>query len=410
MSSHISIVPRKCPVCLGENNKLVFRQEFSSYSEGTLMNGYDLVVCTKCGAGFSDNIPEQIAFDRYYADMSKYERNDKGGELAYGNIKFFSEITDCIEPYVKKSESIVDIGCATGGLLAELKKRGYEDLMGMDPSAVCAAIAKRLFNIHVKTLTISSLGEVDDRFDMIMLTGVLEHLHDVEKSLKSLINLLKPEGRIFFVVPDASRYHKYFSAPFQFFSMEHVNYFSPHSLSNLLQRHGLQTIFINRTVGYLGPNSVEPVLMGLFQKKSLDKIPLELTCDQETEPALEEYIKISRILESRIDTVIQEIVESQSPLLIWGTGTHTLRLLKKGNLSKANIVAFIDSNPNYQGKKLNGIPIISPNSCKDDTVRILISSQVAESDIKNYILNNLQLKNPIICLYENNHKNMVEIV
>ncbi|MEI8366731.1 MAG: class I SAM-dependent methyltransferase, partial [Parachlamydiaceae bacterium] len=147
------------------DKKLVFRQDFSSFSEGTLMNGYDVTVCRGCGAGFADNIPLQIVFDRYYAEMSKYECSEKGGKLADGRAKFFSEIADALVPFVSKSESLVDIGCATGGLLAEFKRRGFEKLQGMDPSPMCCSIAKKTFNINVIPMTISRLNEVSDRFD-----------------------------------------------------------------------------------------------------------------------------------------------------------------------------------------------------------------------------------------------------
>ena len=366
------------------------------------MNGYDLAVCRSCGAGFADNIPPQIVFDRYYAAMSKYERSENGGELSEGSSKFFAEIADAIVPFVKKSESIADIGCATGGLLAEFKRRGFDNLQGMDPSEVCCSFAKRLFDINVIPMTISRLNEVAERFDAVMLTGVLEHLQDVEKSLNLLTTLLKPGGRLFIVVPDASRYQDCFSAPFQFFSMEHVNYFAPTSLSNLMLRHGLQTMSIQRTVGYLGPNSVEPVLIGVFKQNETNTNLVGPKSDIETEPALRSYIKKSRLLEAQIASLVDECVKSQCPLLVWGAGTHTLRLLETGNLAKANILAFLDCNPNYQGKLLNGVSIIAPNQWDDPATTILISSQVAESEIKNYILHILQWKNPIICFYSDN--------
>jgi SAM-dependent methyltransferase len=402
MKSKTSIFPRNCPVCLGQDKTMVFRQEFSSFSEGSLMNGYDLTVCRSCGAGFADNIPAQTVFDSYYAAMSKYERSEMGGQLSEGSAKFYAEIADAIVPYVTNTESITDIGCATGGLLAEFKRRGFDNLQGMDPSSACCSVAKRLFEINVIPMTISRLNEVTERFDVVMLTGVLEHLRDVEESLNALIKLLKPGGRLVIVVPDASKYQESFSAPFQFFSMEHVNYFAPISLTNLMLRHGLQEMSIQRTVGYLGPNSCEPVLIGIFKRYETNKNLTGLKRDTETEPALRLYIKKSRLQEEQIEFLVDESVKSQCPLLVWGTGTHTLRLLEIGNLSKANILAFIDSNPNYQGKKLHGIPIIAPSEWDDPSATILISSQVAESEIKNHILNVLQWENPIICLYSGN--------
>jgi len=49
----------------------LFQQRFSVLSTGSLMDGYDVVICQECGFCFADNIPEQAAFDLYYREMSK---------------------------------------------------------------------------------------------------------------------------------------------------------------------------------------------------------------------------------------------------------------------------------------------------------------------------------------------------
>jgi FlaA1/EpsC-like NDP-sugar epimerase len=88
-------------------------------------------------------------------------------------------------------------------------------------------------------------------------------------------------------------------------------------------------------------------------------------------------------------------------LAVWGAGTHTLRLLETSKLGRAHIVAFIDSNPRYQGKQLRGIPIVTPREFQSADATILISSQVAESEIKAQIRNQLGWTHPTICFYEN---------
>ena len=74
---------------------------------------------------------------------------------------------------------------------------------------------------------------------------------------------------------------------------------------------------------------------------------------------MERYIQQSRALEAKIQAKIAALVDAAKPLAVWGTGTHTLRLLETSRLPQARIVAFIDSNVHYQGKTLAGVPIIS---------------------------------------------------
>jgi FlaA1/EpsC-like NDP-sugar epimerase len=109
-------------------------------------------------------------------------------------------------------------------------------------------------------------------------------------------------------------------------------------------------------------------------------------------------------LEEEIQQKIARMAGSQTPLAVWGVGTHTLRLLETSKLGTARIVAFIDSNSRYHGKTLRGIPIITPAEFQSKTATILISSQVAESEIKAQIQDHLRWPNPIVCLYETSGK------
>ena len=363
------------------------------------MEGYDVVACEKCGFAFADNIPDQPAFDAYYAAMSKYENSNRQGESSETELERFRQVADLLCPALKEIESILDVGCATGGLLAELKKRGYSNLQGIDPSPVCAEAAQKVHGINVRALPIRSANELDRKYDVIILIGVLEHLRDLNEALAVLSSLLLPDGKFYLEVPDATRYSEWFSAPFQFFSMEHVNFFSPSSISSLMAGHGFITKFTQRALRQLGPKAVEPCVAGLFEKSYSSRNQWQQ--DGETEPALRKYIESSRALDLRISETIERLALSSTPLLVWGTGTHTLRLLKTSALATANIRAFIDSNSRYHGKTLHGLPILSPEQAPTSGATVLISSHVAEEEIKHEIIDRLHWPNSVVCLYEN---------
>ena len=71
-----------------------------------------------------------------------------------------------------------------------------------------------------------------DTFDLIVLSAVLEHICDLQATLLHIRRMLSRDGLVFVSVPDASRFSKDDDAPFQHFSIEHVNYFSGTSLNN----------------------------------------------------------------------------------------------------------------------------------------------------------------------------------
>ena len=116
--------PRPCPICGSTRSRLLHSQSFEQLSEIHLLNGYDVVVCQDCGAGFADRIPPQAIFDDYYRDLSKYEYEYRGGQgTEYEELRF-RETAKTIIPHIRGRQSrILEIGCATGQLLSVLKSR-----------------------------------------------------------------------------------------------------------------------------------------------------------------------------------------------------------------------------------------------------------------------------------------------
>ncbi len=144
LGTHSAHPRRACPVCLGLDAESIFRQTFAAYSEQALMEGYDVAICEKCGGGFADGIPGQEIFDGYYRDMSKYAQPQTAGRINATEAGRFRQIVDLVSPHLPLEQRLADIGCATGGLLAEFQRRGYRNLTGFDPSLDCAETARRL--------------------------------------------------------------------------------------------------------------------------------------------------------------------------------------------------------------------------------------------------------------------------
>jgi 2-polyprenyl-3-methyl-5-hydroxy-6-metoxy-1,4-benzoquinol methylase len=75
---------------------------------------------------------------------------------------------------------------------------------------------------------------LQESFGCAILTGVIEHIYDVQKAIKNISNLLKAGGILYLEAPDASRYIDYYIVPYYYFDSEHINHFDMHSLRNLL--------------------------------------------------------------------------------------------------------------------------------------------------------------------------------
>ena len=119
----------------------------------------------------------------------------------------------------------------------------------------------------------------------------------------------------------------------------------------------------------------------------------------ESEKNLKSYRQLCTSKEKEIDLIIKKRISENSAIIVWGTGAQTLRLLANSQLKNANITAFVDSNPKYQGKTINGVLVISPNDLKNKSEAILISTRAYQQEIEYQIRNELKLSNEVIKLY-----------
>lgn len=392
---------RVCPICSATDKKLLFNQKFSEFSNESLLKSYDVVSCLICGFCYANLIPEQSEFDSYYKNLSKYENiiEDEFKESKY-DFNRFQILSSFFKDFITSNEAgILEIGCSTGMFLFQLKTRGYSNLTGVDPSPTCSVIAQKYYDINVITNNLSDFHFLENTFDCVILIGVLEHVKDLKQSINRIRKILKPKGIFFIAVPDASEYFNGSDAPFQEFSVEHINFFGPQSMDNLMFKCGFQKVAHKQVLIEVNYNTITPALMSVFSKDEQLLEVAKILKDQELVYNLELYIEKSIKHEKKITNKIQGILDSQSDIVIWGTGTQTLRLLANTKLSDAKIKAFVDSNQKYQGKTLNNIPVIAPREMMNRKEKILISTRPYQDEIAKYIINDLKLTNEIIKLY-----------
>lgn len=384
---------RFCPICSCSEKALLYKQNFNN-KVISLIENYDVVVCKNCGFVYADNIPSQADFNNYYAVMSKYEFNYKDGIASNDHVDYFIKIVNFLIPHLNDSNArILDIGCSTGGLLSIFKLNRYSNLSGIDPSPSCVKTAKELYNIEATVNNISNFN-TDEKFDLIILSAVLEHLVDFSNSMQKIRSLLKDQGLLFIEIPDAERFDLYISAPFQQFSIEHINYFSQYSIRNLLSNFSFEIIEIEQNENKL--NLVTDPDIFILSKKT-DKNNFKIIRDDICEFNIRNYINQCFKADSEIKKIIQEKLLNKNKIIVWGVGTHTQRLIGSG-LELSKILFFVDSNIRYIGKKLNGIEIKSPNDIQEE-IPILISTYSYQQEIAYQIKEVLKLNNEIIKIY-----------
>jgi SAM-dependent methyltransferase len=389
---------RACPACGGHAAESFIRQRFVLEEGHTLSNGYSVVQCAVCGFAYADVAATQADYDAYYAKLSKYDdpaTSTGSGEspLDRQRLEGTAAILDGI--LASKEARILDIGCAGGGLLAALQRSGYVNLVGADPSPACARQTReRIGEAYAGWIT--SLPPEIGTFDCIILSHVMEHVLDVAGAMTTLRPLLRPNGRVYIEVPDATRYADHIYAPYQDFNTEHINHFSPVTLDNAMSARG----FVNCGGGErLLHSSAHSFTPAIFRVYSASEIPDPLVPDTALRPAILRYMQRSAELLAAIDRRIATALAVSDELIVWGTGQLTLKLLIDSCLSKARVVAFVDSNPIHQGRLLAGAPILSPSSLGPCLQPILIGTTLHHREIARQI-EMLGLKNDIILLPE----------
>lgn len=102
----------------------------------------------------------------------------------------------------------LDYGCGEGRYI-ELLTEFFPttSIYGSDISDTALQIAQAKYS-SAKYLTMSdeSVNFADSSFDLIISIEVLEHVRDVEKSIKEISRLLKPQGMVILSTPCANKY------------------------------------------------------------------------------------------------------------------------------------------------------------------------------------------------------------
>lgn len=379
---------RVCPVCRNTSGaELLHTQEFTLPDNHLLPEKYDVITCNRCGFVYADTSALQTDYDKYYAEMSKYDMN-------YTDCKssLYIDRAAWISSFIRnRNDSIIDIGCGNGLLLRELKKLGLSDLTGVDPSEKCISDLTTQ-GIHGISSSIFSIS-INKKYDCSILSGVLEHIYDVPKLMETIKQLLKRHGLLFVCVPDASRYHNYDSIPFDYFNVEHINHFDETSLLNIGFYHGFTAIsFLKTTITLAG--TTQPMIFCVYAN---EEEPFSLWPSY-SQNCIIKYIEHTKNI-AGIKNTIDHLIETKEEIIIWGAGNFTSRMLACSGLDRCNIILIVDKDKHKQGTSIGGRRIYAPEAIlsMSSTTTILVCAAVFSDDIIAEI-KSMSINNKIIVL------------
>lgn len=390
---------RRCPICDGEQGESLHHQRLVVMDDYPLPPSFDVVSCSACGLVYNRSSATQKDYDRFYTRFSVHQTPAESidGDIPVWEVSRLENLARIVADCTRSRDSrILDVGCSSGGLLKNLASRKYSGLVGVDPSPVCVA--------HVRSKGIEAYsGGAGDLpwdigcFDLITLTGVLEHIEDVRSTVASLIRLCSPGGKILLEVPDAIRYADFLHSPFQDFNTEHINHFSLESLRNLMQQFGM-TLFREERVVISGPSGLQlPCLLAVFERVQEGPIDTPWIINDSFRRSIQRYVDGSRRMMERLNQQILDALSAAPQVIVWGTGQLAMKMLADTALKEARILAFVDANPIHAGRQIKGVPILLPRDIPAGDWPIIVASLLHADGILKLIRNS-GLANPVVVL------------
>ena len=383
-------VVRPCPICSNGSGEVLHTQRFAIPEGHPLPGSYDVVCCAKCGFVYADTPAKQEDYDQYYENFSKYEdlKTASGsGLLPWDKERSENVALELVKALPDHNCSIIDIGCANGGILSALKSSGYNNLAGMDPSSACVRYIQkecgisRAFEGGVFCPMLTDDKSLCRSFDCVILSHVIEHIYDLKKAIENVSRLLKKDGIMYVEVPDASRYSDYYIVPYYYFDCEHINHFDERSLKNLLMLNGLEFISYSKNDRKVSGRNVYPVVSVIGKKPDNKVIDKEPAADFAVKESVLKYIDKSKNAEDSIRIKLEALVKSREPVVVWGAGSFTERLLEGSLLGKCNIIAFIDNDSKKWGNNIKGVTVSSPDRVKDFAGTLVVASALFSDEI-----------------------------
>lgn len=238
---------KSCPLCESE--------DISAFLKATdhllTHESFDIYQCHSCDFRFTQDVPPPDEIGKYYqsADYISHSDTRKGlmNKLYHFGRTWMLKKKYGMVKKAAKGRKLLDIGCGTGYFPAFMKQKGYS-VAGVEKDPKARAFAEKEFGIRVYSPADFLDHKIEDKFDVISLWHVLEHLDDFDLYLDKILKQLSPGGSLVVALPNCSsldaRFYKGFWAGYDV--PRHLWHFTPATFKILTEKHGLKITKLKR--------------------------------------------------------------------------------------------------------------------------------------------------------------------
>ena len=222
-----------CPVCASRTSRLIY--EGLSCLENPGYKRYNMRVCDDCGLLYVFPRPTKEMLRLIYSDVNYREETRAVRRPEECVVEMHS--LKKIRRY-RTTGRILDIGCGAGSFLACAREFGW-DGCGVEIAEHNARFARDIHGLRVVD-SVDALNN-NEMFDVITLIAVIEHIQYPLQFLKDVTRFLRRDGLVFILTDNhRSWMHWLMRDKFPFIIPEHLQLFTPKSISIMLQRAGLE--------------------------------------------------------------------------------------------------------------------------------------------------------------------------
>lgn len=231
----MTVSVEQCPLCEERQSSLFDQRKFH---QQTVINR----LCNHCGMVFqSPRMADDELNAFYQAEYRQLYQGEAGPntrDLAIQHSRA-QGLVEFAQAVIKTGIRHLDIGCSSGLLLQGFTQAYASIPTGIEPGDAYRSYAQAS-GLTVYPSLDALLAAQPDRFDLISMAHVLEHIAEPVQYLHSLREkLLTPDGWLLLEVPNLYAHDS--------FEVAHLLAFSPHTLSQTIQQAGYRVEIIRQT-------------------------------------------------------------------------------------------------------------------------------------------------------------------
>jgi 2-polyprenyl-3-methyl-5-hydroxy-6-metoxy-1,4-benzoquinol methylase len=284
----------------------------------------------------------------------------------------------------KSSGNYLEIGIGDGVSLYQALKSGFTRVTGYEFSESYSDTYQYLNDMgaSIEFQNIYNL-KTKEKYDVISLFLVLEHIKDPLTLFQNLSNFLSPGGLLFIEVPDVKSYSNSYSD--NMLTHEHLFHYSIDSLEKVARKAKYEMIDSKSSFSY-GFSLIAAFSKGL-NLSSKDSYQPKISQEKTNKDHFVQYLKNLEAYKESTKVVLNDILQIEQNIAVFGIGEYWINITDGFKDIYKHISLLIDDTPSKLNLCIENRVIKNSLALKDFDGTVLIAVPSFEEMIAEKILN-----------------------